>query len=195
MNAIAKRLMQLEKEIKEFKLEDLAKSELFVTAVLHASTVALRTHQEEKLRALQNAIINVARGIDIEENLQLLFLNAVDDLTTLHLKILKYFDDPRKWLEGHGKSFRTVIYLHETGRSKTPLHVSWGLENAFGELQHAIYDPIVTDLYNRGLINIDKTSLHAEIDPTDLLSSRTTRLGRQFLKYIGEWRPGIQGST
>jgi len=175
LNAIADRLKELETKMQGFKIEALKDNPLFITAVLHATIVALRNHQKEKLDALQNAVVNSARGIDIEENLQLMFLNMVDELTPLHLRVLKYFDNPRKWLEEHGIKFS--IYMGGA---------SSGLEAGLPELQgqRDLYDTLVTDLYNRGLVGADKTVLHAMMSGDGILASRITELGKKFLKYI-----------
>ena len=142
---------------------------------MHATTAALRNHQKEKLDAFQNVVVNSARGVDIEENLQLLFLNMVDELTPLHLRVLKYFDDPRKWLDEHGIKFS--IYM---GGAST------GLEVALPELvgKRDVYDTLVMDLYNRGVVNHDKTTLHTMTSEAGILESRTTDLGKKFLRYI-----------
>jgi len=174
LNAIADRLKELETRMHGFKIEALKDNPLFITAVLHATIVALRNHQKEKLDALQNAVVNSARGVDIEENLQLMFLNMVDELTPLHLRVLKYFDNPRKWLEEHGIKFS--IYMGGA---------SSGLEAALPEVQgqRDLYDTLMMDLYNRGLVSADKTVLHAMMSGDGILASRITELGRKFLRY------------
>jgi hypothetical protein len=175
LNAIYGRLKQLEGEVQGFKIEALKDNPLFITTVMHATIAALRNHQEEKLDALQNAVVNSARGIDIEENLQLMFLNMVDELTPLHMRVLKYFDNPRKWFEEHGIKFS--IYMGGA---------SSGLEAALPELQgkRDVYDTLVMDLHNRGLVSADKTVLHATMSYEGIVTSRTTELGKSFLKYI-----------
>jgi hypothetical protein len=175
LNAIYGRLKQLESEIQGFNIEALKDNPLFITTVMHATTAALRNHQKEKLDAFQNVVVNSARGVDIEENLQLLFLNMVDELTPLHLRVLKYFDDPRKWLDEHGIKFS--IYM---GGAST------GLEVALPELvgKRDVYDTLVMDLYNRGVVNHDKTTLHTMTSEAGILESRTTDLGKKFLRYI-----------
>jgi len=65
MNRVAECLKELESKVDGFNMETLRDNPLFVTAILHATTVALRNHQEEKLQALQNAVLNTARGIDL----------------------------------------------------------------------------------------------------------------------------------
>lgn len=61
---------------------------------MHATQIALRSHQTEKLNALRNAIVNVAKGSAPDEVLQNVFLNFVDSFTEMHLKILKVFQSP-----------------------------------------------------------------------------------------------------
>jgi hypothetical protein len=77
--------------------ERLSQDPAFTTAFLHASQIALRTHQREKLQALRNAVLNVAAGTAPDENLQLVFLHYLDMLTPLHLTLLDCVADPREW--------------------------------------------------------------------------------------------------
>jgi hypothetical protein len=165
LNAIAERLRELETKVQGFKIEALKDNPLFITAVMHATIAALRNHQKEKLDALQNAVVNSARGVDIEENLQLLFLNMIDELTPLHLRVLSYFDNPRKWLEQHG--IKCSIYM---GGADS------GLEAALPELkdQRDLYDTLVADLHNHGLVNADKTVLHSMMSEQGIFANRTS---------------------
>lgn len=56
---LQRRLQELEGKIAGFKFDDLAKNKQFVSATLQATQAALRTHQQEKLEALKNAVTNV----------------------------------------------------------------------------------------------------------------------------------------
>jgi hypothetical protein len=173
MNVVAQKITELEQKQPGFKIEDLAGNQLFLTVVMQSTIAALRNHQKEKLEALQNAVVNTARGIDIDESLQLLFLDMVDSLTPLHLKIFGYFADPTK--------FFTDPHRFDLGGAP-----SQALEEAFRELrgQREIYDPIVQDLFNRNLLNTDRNGLHGMMS-TGTLAPRTTELGKKFLRYIG----------
>lgn len=175
LNAIYGRLKQLETEVQGFRIEALKDNPLFITAVLHATIVALRNHQKEKLDALQNAVVNSARGVDIEENLQLLFLNMLDELTPLHLRVLKYFNNPFKWFKEH--EIKSSAYIGAASK---------GLEVALPELQRKrdVYDTLVRDLYNRGLLTIDETALHTGESEIAIPEPHTSLLGKGLLKYI-----------
>ena len=64
---------------------------------------------------------------------------------------------------------------------------SIGLKAALPELEgkRDVYDALVIDLYNRGLVSADKTVLHAAMSYEGVVTSRTTELGKRFLKYTG----------
>jgi len=175
MNAVAERLMELEKKVEGFKIENLKDNEVFITVVTQATVTAMRNHQKEKIEALENAVVNSALGIDIEENLQLMFLNMIDSFTPLHLKILEYFDNPKVFLESRRIRFDTSV--------GSPSH---GLEAAFQELRgrRDIYDAIIQDLSNRGLLDADKSTIHTGMTSPGILARRTSDLGHKFLRYI-----------
>ncbi len=166
MQEVGEKLRELEES--GLNIEELQENEEFISAVMHASQIALRTHQNEKLQALRNAILNVAKGQVPEEALQNVFLNLIDSFTELHLRILKLFQNP-----------------------EPPPNLSMGglsnvLEHNIPELRgrRELYDQIWKDLYSRGLVNAD--GLHATITGHGLGQKRTTGIGDTFLQFIEE---------
>lgn len=164
MAQVGERLHEL--ETNGLDLRDLQNNPQFISAVMHASQLALRTHQAEKLDALRNAVMNVATGQAPEEALQHLFFDFVDSLTDLHLQILKIFQAPTP-----------------------PPNMSAGglsnvLEHNLPKLQgrRNIYDQFWRDLYSRGLVNTD--GLHMTMTGGGLAQKRTTDLGDAFLSFI-----------
>jgi hypothetical protein len=164
MAQVGEKLQELEDT--GFNIVELQGNEQFLSAVMHASQIALRTHQVEKLNALRNAIVNVAKGEGPEEALQNVFLNLVDSFTGLHLRILKIFQNPSA----------------PSGMSMGGL--SRVLENSMPELRgrRELYDQLWKDLYTRGLVNTD--SLHTTMSAQGLSQKRTTGLGDSFLEFI-----------
>lgn len=77
----------------EAKLESLGEDPAFVTTALQATQIALRTHQEEKLDALRNAVANSVSGRGPEDDTRAMFLSLVDSFTPTHLLLLKYFQN------------------------------------------------------------------------------------------------------
>jgi hypothetical protein len=153
-------------EAKGIDIAGLCESEEFVSAVMYGSQIALRTHQEKKLEALRNAILNVAACSAPEEALQLMFLNFVDEFTEWHLKILKLFQAPPPM-------------------PNVPMGaLSHVLETAFPELsgQREFYDSVWRELYLRSLVGAE--TLHAMASGSGLAQKQTTPIGDKLLAFI-----------
>jgi hypothetical protein len=58
--------------------EALANNEAFISAFAQATQAALKTHQQDKLEALKNAVVNVALGSEPDADRQQQFLSLVD---------------------------------------------------------------------------------------------------------------------
>lgn len=164
MDSVGERLTELEEV--GIRLESLSENEQFVSAVMSASQVAIRTHQSEKLEALRNAVENVARGQAPDEALQHMFFGFVDTLVPLQIQMLKLFQAP------------------PTMEGITMGGLSTVLERNIPSLRghRDIYDQFWRDLYARGLVNTD--GLHSTMSGNGLSQKRTTSLGDQFLRFI-----------
>lgn len=89
IESIASKLIELDRT-----LQSLHDNDSFITAIMYASQIAIRTHQEEKLEALRNSVLNSALPTSPEDDSIHIFLNIVDILTPTHLRILKFLDSP-----------------------------------------------------------------------------------------------------
>jgi hypothetical protein len=169
------RLKQLEEKIEGFKIENLAKNEVFISTLLYATQAAMRTHQREKLEALRNAVIYSAIRPTIDENLQLMFLNLVDRYTRWHLILLQFSDNPRGYGKDHGIQY--------------PMWSSGGfgdvIEFTFKELKakQNFYDQIIKEMISDGLLQ-EGSYLHGGMSENGMFESRTTEIGKQFLAFI-----------
>ena len=74
MEEIANTLRTLD-ESRQIRLSDLQANETFVTTLVQASDFAVRNHQSEKIQALRNAVVNSALGVNIDNDLQLTFID------------------------------------------------------------------------------------------------------------------------
>lgn len=171
---IKNELEELQQRISDFDINNLCNNEMFITALLQASQIAVRNHQDIKLLALKNAVLNSAIKINIDESMQLMYINYIDELTPWHLKILTFFKNPTEWFNENNKSIPSV-YMG------SPSQI---LEEAFDELngRREFYDLIIKELYTKGLLNID--SVHTMMTSSGVFASRTTDFGTQFIKYI-----------
>ncbi len=172
---IYRRLKILEGTIEGFKIESLATNEIFISVLFQATSVAMRAHQKEKLEALTNAVTNSAFNPSIDENLQLIFLILIDRYIPWHLILLKFLDNPRLY----GETLGIKYPQWSMGGTATVL------EYTFDDLkgQRNFYDQIVKELFSNGLIDSD-TFLHTTMTDQGMFSSRTTEMGKQFLKFI-----------
>ena len=166
MTQVGEKLQALEAQ--GLDLTDLQTNEQFITAVMQASSAALRTHKAEKLAALRNAVLHVATGQGPEETIQHLLLSFIDEFSEMHLRVLAFARAP-----------------------KTPTSISAGglshvLEDNIPPLrgQRTLYDQLWKDLYLRGLINTE--GLHVTMTGNGLAQCRTTPLGDALLNFIAE---------
>lgn len=180
LNAIAADLEEMQRD--SVKLEDLAQNEVFITTVCHATQIALRTHQEEKLQALRNAVVNAAIPGNPSEALYAFFLMTVDSITEWHLLLLKVLDDPTAWFNNRNRPFPR----YKGGLSSLLL-------DAFDDREKppefkAFLSQIAKDLFTRGLSYTE--SINIIMTQDGLKTSRTTDLGKRFLAFISRFANG-----
>lgn len=185
---LAEGLKETKTRIDSFDLDDLTNNEQFVSATLQATQIAIRNHQQEKLDALRNALLNVAIVNAPNADQQQILLNYVDQLTAAHLKILKFLSGPIEWVEKH----QPTLPLEDTPQLYQVLAFIVPEMNADTDL----FALVITDLYNRGLITTslggafqvgirprreDRYGLRDAHDPYQHMSSP---LGDNFLRFI-----------
>jgi hypothetical protein len=150
-------LNELSQKVAGLTPERLASDEAFNSAFAHAAQAASRAHQEQKLEALRNAILNVAVGKAPSDDLQLVFLNFVDSFSPTHLQILALFSSRDR-----------------SGRA------------AFRD-QQDLTDQVVRDLRDRGLLRDTRAYIAQNRESTDPLviwDWEATNLGRRFLDFV-----------
>lgn len=157
--------------------QGLQHNETFITTVSQASMLAIRSHQQEKLEALRNAVLNVAIGHGPEEDLRQLFLNFIDVCTVTHIRLLSLMNGPEEWGQKHGVEFPSSWSMGG---------IAQAIEHAFPDLRgkERIYKVIWGDLYQRGLINTD--GLGTTMSRQGILARRTTELGAKLIDFLSE---------
>lgn len=174
MIRIAEGLEELQNKADNFNVETLCENDLFISILNRASQLAISNHQEEKLNALRNAIMNTALDIDIDENEQMMFLNLVDSTTPWHLRLIHYFENPEQRYKE--RNIKPMDY--PMGSPVTPLL------DFYAELKgkESFINLIVKDLYNNGLFNTE--NLNAMMTSNGMYASRLTEYGERFLQFI-----------
>ena len=166
MGDVSDRLRKLEEE--GLTIEKLQKSEQFISTVMQASQISMRTHQREKREALRNAVVNSARAISPDENIQQMFLNFVNDFTEWHIRLLRLFNAPPQVPGLSGGGLSNVLEYH------------------YPELRgrKEFYDQVWRDLYVRGLVRAE--NMNATRTGRGLTEQQTTPMGVDFLKFISD---------
>lgn len=96
MLKIAESLEELQDKVDGFDVHKLCENELFISVLNRASQLALSNHQEEKIFALKNAVMNTALNIPIDENEEMMFLNLIDSITPWHIKLICFIENYHK---------------------------------------------------------------------------------------------------
>lgn len=166
MEQVGQKLLEL--EAKGLDLSKLQGNEQFVTAVMQASSAAIRTHQQAKLNALKNAIIHIAIGEAPEETFQHILLGFIDEFSEMHFRVLAFSHAP---LAPAGLTMGSLASV---------------LEDNIPTLrgQNTLYNQIWKDLYGRGLVSTE--GLNTTMSGNGLSQSRTSPIGITLLNLISD---------
>lgn len=173
---VAEALVEIRDSAGEPGADKALASEHFLTVVTEATLIACRNHDEEKIRALRNAVLHTALSDDgPDEPVQLMFLRLIDYLTPLHLVTVALLNDPAAWMEKHdvpdprwpvGTSSTVIQYCVPSLRGRPD-----------------ILEMIVRDLQGAGLVE-QGYFLRIPMSDAGILQAHTTDSGRQFVRFI-----------
>jgi hypothetical protein len=171
---LAEAIEELGQRIDDFDLETLADNDLFVDAVVTATRTIEHTHQEEKITALRNAVLNSVAPDAPDADTQAIMLNLVDRFTPSHLRLLALWDDPPAWFASRGLTPPEGGFIGS--RTAT---VEAGLPEMQG--QKDFYLLLANELQSAGMLT---ASLMGSVSPMSLMDRLTTDFGRQFVRFI-----------
>lgn len=176
--ALANGLIELMKKFENISPESLSQNEVFISTVMDLTLVALRTHQQEKLRYLRNAVLNSALPLAPDDTRQKMFNKWLEDLTASHIKILMLFGQPRNLPQidlDDNKWEMVTAEVEKLGNM---------IEEAYPEMkaQFPLYIQIVRDLRSYNLLanRFPAKNMLTKIE----YSPKPTKLAREFLAYI-----------
>lgn len=190
---LKRELDNLKAKIKDFDPERNLQNDDVVTAVLQATQIALRTHNDEKLKILRNAVLNTVLRINIDEDKKSMFLNLVDDLTPTDIAVLKICYHPHEIIKKLVIS-GTKLNVNETiDKHQVTILTDFG---TYLKIESNFYAVILNNLEAKGLL-VNTKSTHTSGLPVNeteniikgLISQtneRTTSFGREFLRFIQE---------
>ena len=156
-------------------INTLAEDDRFIDAVVSATRAAQATHDEDKLAALRNGVLNTLGPNAPTDDEQLRFFRFVEQLSPAHLRLLHYLHDPGAVFDKAGIT--------------RPNYISGGrgtlLEDGMPEFhgQREWYDLLFQDLSTAGLTN---GSLKGMQSGASLWQPATSPLGDRFLTFVSE---------
>ena len=99
LEELIKALRKLETQVDNFSLESLEEDEFFIAMLMRSLEIARRNHQNAKLKALRNFILNSVVQDSISDDMKLLFIDWIDQLKDTHFYLLDLLDNPEKHME------------------------------------------------------------------------------------------------
>ncbi len=173
-------MVELQQRDPSLTLQALQEDERFVSAVFSATSIALRTHRQEKLAALANAVKSSVMLPCIEEDEQAIFMAYIDVLTPWHFRVLNCFHDPNGHFAAMGIAERWLVEDGNVARS-TSKSTNDLMMRAFPTLagEWQFLNQLVHDLGQRSLVATSgMQALLPDIGPY------TTITGRKFISFI-----------
>lgn len=157
-------------------LDALATDDVFIDTLIAATNAATNTAHEEKMHALRNAVLSSAQiESRPEEEMSVRFIRLVDEMSLSHLRLMAYFEDPRKWFEDAGNRSLPDISTHLELAS-----IAMGWEGSGSSR----LDWLIEDLSSWRILGVLNSSNGTT---SGLLNSRNlTSLGLAFMTYIRE---------
>ena len=131
-------------------------------------------YQAEKLESFRGILLNSMIGTDLATDEKEFILNLVTTLSVLHIRILKFMAEPKRYLEAHGiaadRIYGGFSQFFPIAIPGVDVEV---IKAAFG------------DLYQYGFISTDKTifATMTSGQGLDLLGNRVTDLGKKFTSF------------
>ena len=125
---------------REISIEDLKSNEEFCSLVLRASQIAIKTHQEEKIKALKNALYNFTGELNLDFAMVSLFLGYVDEFSEWHVKILNLARDP----VAHAKKTGKDPALYKEAKISQLANMEWP------DIDDNLVTQVWRDLTNKG---------------------------------------------
>lgn len=154
--------------------EKLSNDPAFISIYLQASNIAVRTHYEEKLKALNAAVKNSVLRDDLDETKKMIFVRIIDQMTPLHFKVLHFLIHPDTYVSEANRGLPSNQSKH------------WGdMRNVWDKLSDEVksgdsmLDVITADLKNWGLVSINEFHQSS-------FSSMGTRIGREFSEFVDQ---------
>jgi len=170
-------LLKLEKDFEELpeRVEEALKEPFFISIFMQAFRSSMATEKEEKVDVYRAIILNTLIEQTPDKDEVEIMLKTTDSLTPLHIKLIKLFENPPKYLE------ENLDAKERFG------NVSMG---GIGHLIRACFPNYSQDLINVALRDINNSGIGNGLDnaatmtESGILACRITEFGKRYIKLI-----------
>lgn len=173
---LAEAVEELRRRADGLDLDTLADNPLFVDAVVTATRTIEHTHQQDKIDALRNAVLNSAAADAPDADTQAIMLYLIDRFTPSHLRLVTLWDDPPAWFAAHHLTPPQAAF--SASRTQT---VEAGLPEMKG--RRDFYLLIASELSSAQMLT---ANLGGMVSPASLMDRLTTDFGSQFVRFISD---------
>lgn len=167
---IANDLQSLENRVNE----DMIKTDEFAFVFEQCFKGAAENYQKEKLNAFRGILINSAIGIDLSDYEKEYFLNLINNLSVLHIRILKFLAKPTE-------------YLNENNISQNQIQGGFKsiFKTAMPDVDTKLVESAFGELHQYGFLNTRKDIFYTMTSGQGLhlLGDRTTDLAKKFINF------------
>jgi len=184
INDLAIRLKRLEDQ-SQIDVEELAQNEEFNTIITKAILLAQQNHQKEKLEALRNIVLNSTEWLNKGEPIfdwSHKFLMIVDQISPLHILLLKTFRYPAKAARQRNVNFDEMV---SASNKEVFFKIYPNLKD-----RSALAIQCWKELYSFGFVALDNFTKSEEMESMPYLHNhgkllpQTTDFGNKFLDMI-----------
>lgn len=166
-------LRDLQDRLQDFDPSMLDENDDFISAVAEATAAAVRTAKEEKIEALRNGVLNIAKGLQIDDILRGAFFGYIERFSPAHARVLKLLADPSSSPEMKQKASQMMA-----GAQMSVLEAA--LPSSV--ISAGALSRVLSDLHREGLA--DTSALMAMGTSGVFLAKRSTGVGDAFLQFI-----------
>ncbi|GJE53243.1 hypothetical protein GOFOIKOB_6320 [Methylobacterium tardum] len=173
-NRLGEAVYELQTRLSGFDPKSLDNNEEFLTAVLAATHIALRTHHEEKLEALKNTVLNTAAGLSLDDVVRGSFMQILEQFSASHLEVLRHMSGSEGSMFSTGTSPEDHITEYHGNVDYTGTTLRLHLRS---KLVPEVMDRIMFDLNSHGMVSFDPKKGSSD-------GKLTTYIGDSFLRFV-----------
>lgn len=170
-------LLKLEKDFEELpeKVKEALQKPFFISIFMQSFRSAMATEKAEKIDAYRAIILNTAIGENPDEDEIEVMTRITDTFTPLHIKLIKIFEDPPK-------------YLRENPEAKARFGTPY--MGGVGQLINACLPNYPQDLINVAVRDLNNAGIghgmdnSATMTESGMLACRISEFGKRYLKLI-----------